>query len=55
MRIFSRTSGEIVIGKLPVGSLGAKSNSAKMIKLITNRVGIAISVRRSVYVNMHCP
>ena len=35
-----------VIGKLPVGSPGARSRSAKMTKLITSSVGIINNIRR---------
>ena len=46
LRILALTSGGTVIGKFPVGSFGAKSRMAKMMKLITNKVGMAINVRR---------
>ena len=49
IRIFSRTSGGTVIGRFPVGSFGARSRMAKMMKLITNKVGMAISKRRMMY------
>ena len=45
-RIFSRTSGGTVIGRLPVGSPGARSSIAKITKLITRSVGIAAKRRR---------
>ena len=42
-RICCRTSCGIVIGRLPVGSLGAKSRMTKTTKLMANRVGMAVS------------
>ena len=48
MRICSRTSAGMVIGRLAVGSPGERSSSAKMMKLMTRSVGIANRSRRIV-------
>ena len=48
-RILARTSGGMVSGRLPVGSLGERSTMAKMMKLMTRMVGIAVSRRLTMY------